>query len=159
MVCLTAGLHTQLKKGIIYSHIYSKLQPIRSDKMAKKDKIGFDTSAIPSKGKIGWVIDIVYEKIGSQWKIKKINNFTITKQNLINYSSNETLSFFKMLGGTERRDFKYTQYGYIPARIVSINPDKTIKHMWEFYYGQEGQSYKYYLAKYKMEKEKQKLRK
>lgn len=127
--------------------------------MRKTDKIGFDTHSIPDKGKIGWVIDVQYTKVGNQWKIAKINTLTISKENLVNYAGNETMAFFKRIGGTERRDFKYTQYGYIPAKIVSINPDKTMKHVWEFYYGKEGQSYKYYLAKYKMEKEKQKLRK
>lgn len=127
--------------------------------MRKTDKIGFDTHSIPDKGKIGWVIDVQYTKVGNQWKIAKINTLTISKENLVNCAGNETMAFFKRIGGTERRDFKYTQYGYIPAKIVSINPDKTMKHVWEFYYGKEGQSYKYYLAKYKMEKEKQKLRK
>lgn len=127
--------------------------------MSKKDKIGFDISRIPDKGKIGWVIDVEYEKTGSQWRIRKINSFTISKQNLVSSAANQTMSFFKMIGGTERRDFKNTQYGYIPSKIVSINPGKTIKHVWEFYYGMEGQLYKYHLAKYKMEKEKQKLRK
>ena len=127
--------------------------------MRKMDKIGFDTHSIPDKGKIGWVIDVQYTKVGTQWKIAKINTLTISKENLVNYAGNETMAFFKRIGGTERRDFKYTQYGYIPAKIVSINPDKTMKHVWEFYYGKEGQSYKYDLAKYKMEREKQKLRK
>lgn len=127
--------------------------------MRKTDKIGFDTHSIPDKSKIGWVIDVQYTKVGNQWKIAKINTLTISKENLVNYAGNETMAFFKRIGGTERRDFKYTQYGYIPAKIVSINRDKTMKHVWEFYYGKEGQSYKYYLAKYKMEREKQKLRK
>ena len=121
------------------------------------DKIGFDYTAMPANKKIGWLIEIDYEKKGSQWIITEIKTSTINKQNVINIASDDTLKWFRNFGGVERREMGFTQYGYLPRRVTSISPDKTMKHIYEIYYGDMGQTYKYHLAKYRMEKEKAKL--
>lgn len=119
-------------------------------------KIGFDTFDIPDKGKIGWLIEIEQEKVGSQWKTVKVYSSTFTKQNLLNIASDDTLRWFRGIGGYEKRDMTYTPYGYLPSRVTSINPSRDFRHIREFYYSDRGQSYKYHLAKYKAEMEKAK---
>lgn len=122
-------------------------------------KYGFDYTAMPEKKKIGWLIEIRYEKVRSQWVITDIKSSTITRQNVINIASDETIRWFKSIGSSERREMGFTQYGYLPRKVTSIRPDKSAKQVYEIYYGDMGQSYKYHLAKYKMEKEKAKLTK
>ena len=43
-------------------------------------------------------------------------------QNYIN-----SVQFFRNLGGSERLTKNYTQYGYIPVQLNSINPEHDIK--------------------------------
>lgn len=120
-------------------------------------KYGFDYTGMPEKKKVGWMIEITYEKVKSQWKIADITTSTITRQNVINIASDETLKWFKAIGGSEKREMGFTQYGYLPRKVTSTSPDKTKKHVYELYYGDMGQIYKYHLAKYKMEREKEKM--
>ena len=121
----------------------------------KEEKIGYFDYHLPDKGKCAWVINVRQHKVGSQWKITSVTSETASKQNIRNYASDDTLKFFRRIGGTERRTMGYTHAGYLPREVVSTNPDKTERHIIEFYYGDEGDSFKYHLAKWKMQKAKE----
>lgn len=118
-------------------------------------KIGFDAHSIPNKGKIAWEIKVEQKKVGSQWKIKKISTRTVTKEYYINSVSDDTIRFFRAIGGSERRTMSFTPYGYIPVETVSTAPDKSERTIRRYYFKDMGSSYKYALAKWKAQQEKE----
>ena len=124
-----------------------------------RDKIGFDDHAIPSKGKVAWLIKVEQKKIGSQWKIDNISTMTINKEFIVNLASNETMRFFRNIGGSEKRTLNFTPYGLLPTEVISTNPGKTSRSVYEIYYGDRGQSYQYRLAKWKAQHAKEKAMK
>ena len=60
----------------------------------------------------------------------------ITQEQYRNITSDETLQFFRRLGGSESKIFGYTCNGYKVTRLTSSNPDKTTKiiRSFEFIY-------------------------
>ena len=127
--------------------------------MAKKGSIGFYAGEIPSKGKIAWELKVEQEKVGSQWKIKSINSRTVSKEYYINSVSDDTMRFFRGLGGSERRIMNYTPYGYIPVEVSSISPDRSTRVIRRYYFKDMGSSFKYALNKWTTQFEKEKAMK
>lgn len=123
--------------------------------MAKEEKIGYYDYHLPDKGKVAWIINIRQKKVGSQWKITSITTETATKQNIRNIASDDTLKWFRRLGGSETRTMGHTHAGYLPREVKSTSPDRTERHIYEIYYGDMGDAYRYYLAKWKMQKAKE----
>ena len=64
---------------------------------------------------------------GKSWKANADKEKTkiISFKEYFNYIS--SVDFFKNLGGSERVEKGYTIAGYIPTRLTSINPSKSIK--------------------------------
>jgi hypothetical protein len=52
---------------------------------------------------------------------------TISEEQHRNITSEDTLRFFKRLGGSENRIFGYTCNGYKVTRLTSTSPDKITK--------------------------------
>lgn len=48
------------------------------------------------------------------------------------FTSDDTLKFFRRLGGIERVQRSYTIMGYLPTRVCLISPDKKLKKVTEF---------------------------
>ena len=73
-----------------------------------------------------------YVKIGSRWaEVKK----TESKADFIIYCNIfDSVYFFRNLGGYERTKASYTRYGFIPSEQISINPDRTRKSVYNFYF-------------------------
>lgn len=47
-------------------------------------------------------------------------------------TADDTLAFFRRLGGSERAERSYTPVGYIVTRQTSSNPDRTIRRVRKF---------------------------
>lgn len=124
--------------------------------MARKEDIGFYAGDIPSKGKIAWELKVEQEKVGSQWKIKSIEKRTVTKEYYINSVSNDTMRFFRRLGGSERRVMTYTPYGYIPVEVSSVSPDRSTRVIRRYYFKDMGKSFMYALNKWNTQFDKEK---
>jgi hypothetical protein len=73
-----------------------------------------------------------YIKPLKNWQKRKTETEQITKKQYENIISNDTLNFFRNLGGTERTDKSYTCRGYNVTKLVSICPSKKIKTIRQF---------------------------
>ena len=51
----------------------------------------------------------------------------ITKEEYENITNDDTLSFFRRLGGSEYAERTYTKYGYFITRLISKSPDRETK--------------------------------
>lgn len=49
-----------------------------------------------------------------------------------NITADDTLTFFRGLGGSERAERSYTPVGYIITRLTSSNPDRTVRKVRRF---------------------------
>lgn len=47
-------------------------------------------------------------------------------------TNSETLRFFRRLGGSEHAERSYTPVGYIVTRLISTNPDRTVRIVRKF---------------------------
>ena len=56
----------------------------------------------------------------------------ITEKQYHNITNNDTLSFFRRLGGCETAQKGYTAWGYNIVRLISSSPDRSIKTIREF---------------------------
>ena len=56
----------------------------------------------------------------------------ITEQNYKNIVSDDTIKFFRRLGGSESVTRGYTRVGYLVVRLVSTSPDRQSKTIREF---------------------------
>lgn len=75
---------------------------------------------------------IEYAKNGNRWSIVSDESSQIDLKTVTNYEN--SLGFFRRLGGYERLERGYTCAGYKPVQLTSINPDKTIKIVRTFKY-------------------------
>lgn len=73
---------------------------------------------------------------GKSWKSKpdEIQHLKVSWEQYLEMNSTETCRFFRNLGGYEKVDCSYTSRGYLPIRLISINPDRTIKIIREYYF-------------------------
>ena len=73
---------------------------------------------------------------GKSWKSKpdNIQQQILSWEQYLNMNSTTTCRFFRKLGGYERVERSYTSRGYLPIRLISINPDRTIKIIREYYF-------------------------
>ena len=71
---------------------------------------------------------------GKSWRSQpdEVETKTVSEEFHRNMTSDDTLKFFRRLGGSETVTREYTAWGYIVCRVVSTNPDRTIKHVREF---------------------------
>ena len=71
---------------------------------------------------------------GKSWKSKpeEITTKEIDYQHYQNFTSDDTVKFFRRIGGSETVIRNYTAYGYIPVEIISCNPDRTIRKVTSF---------------------------
>ncbi len=122
---------------------------------AKKQEIGFYAGDIPSNAKI-YEISIEQIKVGSKWQTVKVKGSTITKEYYLNTVSNDTLKWFRAIGGTEVRKTNFTPYGVIATQLNSTDPTKTNRHIREYYFKGQEDSYKFYLEKWKSQIKKEK---
>ena len=60
------------------------------------------------------------------------SNRVITEQNYKNIVSDDTIKFFRRLGGSESVTRGYTRVGYLVVRLVSTSPDRQSKTIREF---------------------------
>ena len=56
----------------------------------------------------------------------------ITEQNYKNIVSDDTIKWFRRLGGSESVTRGYTRVGYLVTRLVSTSPDRQSKTIREF---------------------------
>ena len=66
------------------------------------------------------------------WVTEKIEREHITDEQYENITNNETISFFRRLGGIETIKRGYTVRGYNITKITSTSPCRTIKIIREF---------------------------
>lgn len=66
------------------------------------------------------------------YTLVETNTKNITEDFYRNITDNETLKFFRRLGGTEKAIKDYTSKGYKITQLVSKNPDKTTKIIRKF---------------------------
>ena len=73
---------------------------------------------------------------GKSWKTKPFETTTeeITLAQVQKMTSDEDIQFFRRLGGSERVDYSYTEFGYLPCRLSSIDPTSTLKVVRSFDY-------------------------
>ena len=73
---------------------------------------------------------------GKSWRSKPdaIETETVTPQQVENLTNDDTMRFFRRLGGYERLERSYTAYGFLPWLLTSISPDREIKKVREFSY-------------------------
>lgn len=73
---------------------------------------------------------------GKSWKSKpdKIQRLKVPWEQYLDMNSTRTCRFFRNLGGYEKVERSYTSSGYLPIRLISISPDRTIKIIREYYF-------------------------
>ena len=71
-----------------------------------------------------------YEKQGSKWVLTETENKKVTEEYIDNIISAK--KFFQNLGGYEKHEKNYTNYGFRIIRVISINPSRDIKIVYEF---------------------------
>jgi len=73
---------------------------------------------------------------GKSWRSKPdtVETEPCTIDNVSKSTNDDTLRFFRRLGGYERVERSYTAYGYLPWICTSISPDKSIKRVREYSY-------------------------
>lgn len=79
---------------------------------------------------LGTVTTTYYAKRGSRWIETKQDVKAFTGSYYFN--TVDAVPFFRGLGGYERVELAYSYAGYIPRRITSINPDRTVRVIREF---------------------------
>ena len=77
-----------------------------------------------------------YEKTesGKSWKSKPVlvEKEVITRDQYNNLTGDDTLRFFRRLGGSQVVACCYTKHGFIIVQLSSCNPDRTRKIVREF---------------------------
>lgn len=90
-----------------------------------------------------------YDKVGSKWVLRSSKYRRISAMEYSNGVSKPTIKFFKSLGGYEKVNMAYSDYGYIAYEVNSINPGRTEKTLRTYYTPKEWKhSGKYIVAKY-----------
>ena len=56
----------------------------------------------------------------------------ITEEQYRNITNEDTIKWFRRIGGTESVTKSYTNYGYVPTRIVSTSPNKQDRTLRDF---------------------------
>ena len=71
---------------------------------------------------------------GKSWKSKASTTETevITREQYINITCDDTLQFFRRLGGSEYPIRCYTSKGYLIIQLNSCNPDRSLKRVRHF---------------------------
>ena len=66
---------------------------------------------------------------GKGWKSKpdEIETKEIDNTQYENMVSEDTVKFFRRIGGSEIVTRSYTYYGYLPVEVISCNPGRTIR--------------------------------
>lgn len=66
---------------------------------------------------------------GKSWRSRpdEVSTSEVTLDNVRKATDEDTLRFFRRLGGWERVDRTYTAWGYLPWRCISISPDRQVK--------------------------------
>lgn len=73
-----------------------------------------------------------YIKEGSKWIIEDQEESKINFEFYFNVIDPRAIQFFRNLGGTERVTLNYTGKGYIPVKVVSTNPSRDRRTIYEF---------------------------
>jgi hypothetical protein len=73
---------------------------------------------------------------GKSWRSKPdtIETETVTMDQVKKMTADDTLRFFRRLGGYERLERSYTAYGFLPWLLTSISPCREIKKVREYSY-------------------------
>lgn len=71
---------------------------------------------------------------GKRWRSKPddVHTETLTEEQYKNMVNVDTMKFFRSIGGSETASRGYTSMGYNVVRLVSCNPDRTVKKVREF---------------------------
>lgn len=71
---------------------------------------------------------------GKSWKSKPESTETgvYDRKQYENCTGDDTLRFFRRLGGSETVVRSYTSQGYIPVKVTSCDPSRTIKKVRTF---------------------------
>lgn len=71
---------------------------------------------------------------GRSWRSKPhtVKENEITLEQLDKITNDDTLRWFRRLGGSESVQRTYTKYGYLPYRCTSCSPSRDIKKVREF---------------------------
>lgn len=64
--------------------------------------------------------------------LESIENETIDEQQYRNITSEDTVKYFRRLGGSETVERGYTCYGYKCTKLTSTSPDKSFKTVRKF---------------------------
>lgn len=72
------------------------------------------------------------EKRGCKWETIETKTEEISKEFYNNTVDPRAIRFFRRLGGIETVQRNYTEYGYLPIRILSTSPDRQKRIIKEF---------------------------
>ena len=64
--------------------------------------------------------------------VDKVEEKDISSTEYDNITSKETQRFFRRLGGSETASKSYTCRGYLTTRLTSVNPDRSVKKVYQF---------------------------
>lgn len=125
----------------------------KSKNRFSKENLGFyfNPSRTPNSRNQWVLLNTEYIKVGSQWKLKDAYYELASDEMYANVLEKDSLRFFRSLGGYEKNVKRYTSRGYIPVENISINPDRTFKHVREFIEPSEWKrDYQWYKTQYPM---------
>lgn len=63
----------------------------------------------------------------NSWEFVEAEESLITESQYLNITNNDTLKYFRRLGGSESKTECYTCKGYRVSRLVSKNPNRDVK--------------------------------
>jgi len=72
-------------------------------------------------------IEEEYQKIANRWSKVSSEKRNISRNEYHNTFDNDTVKFFRRLGGIEKNETMATSMGYVPFRNTSISPDRQTK--------------------------------
>ena len=74
----------------------------------------------------------VYLRSGSRWVMEESSVFTMRVEEYKRFISPETLNWFRNLGSAQHTQHKLTSFGWQCVKLVSISPDESEKHEYNF---------------------------
>lgn len=72
------------------------------------------------------------QKNGSRWETVETKIKEISREFYRNATEEQTIKFFRKLGGIETVQKNYTKWGFLPVRILSTSPNRERRTIREF---------------------------
>lgn len=78
------------------------------------------------------VLKSVYLYKASKWEYQENSLFELSKDEYFNFTSKETLRWFRNLGSKQVPINGCTSYGHLCVKLSSYSPDGSEKHVYQF---------------------------